>query len=212
VLESGEIQRLGSPQPSISDVQVIAATSRDLNADTKSGRFRPDLWYRLSMVQIHLPPLRERGEDVLLLASQFLSYFSAQFGKEIARISRRAESALLAHPWPGNVRELLNVIGRAVMLTTNKVLELEDLPEEVRSPLVAARSLPTSLAEADKKTVITVLARAKSKAGAARQLGISRARLYRLMERYGLDQDRPSVQPEAGSPVATSGLGRSGSM
>ena len=212
VLESGEIQRLGSPQPSISDVQVIAATSRDLNADTKSGRFRPDLWYRLSMVQIHLPPLRERGEDVLLLASQFLSYFSAQFGKEIARISRRAESALLAHPWPGNVRELLNVIGRAVMLTTNKVLELEDLPEEVRSPLVAARSLPTSLAEADKKTVITVLARAKSKAGAARQLGISRARLYRLMERYGLDQDRPSVQPQAGSPVATSGLGRSGSM
>ena len=206
VLESGEIQRLGSPQPSIADVQVIAATSRDLNADMTSGRFRPDLWYRLSMVQIHLPPLRERGEDVLLLASQFLSDFSAQFGKEIRRISRRAESVLLVYPWPGNVRELLNVIGRGVMLTTNKVLELEDLPEEMRNPLAAARSLPTSLAEADKKTIITVLARAKSKAGAARQLGISRTRLYRLMERYGLARDRPGAQPHAGVPAAASGL------
>lgn len=188
VVETGEIQKLGSPQPSHADVQVIAATSRDLNSDVKSGRFRPDLWYRLNMVQIHLPPLRERGTDILLLASQFMADFSAQFGKEIRRASRKAESALLAYPWPGNVRELLNVIGRAVMLTENKMLDYEDLPEEVKHPPTAAHSLPTSLAEADKQTVINVLSRAKNKARAARQLGISRARLYRLMEKYGLQE------------------------
>jgi transcriptional regulator with PAS, ATPase and Fis domain len=170
-------------------VQVIAATSRDLNSDLKSGSFRPDLWYRLNMIQIHLPPLRERGEDILLLARQLIAAISVQFGKEIRRASRKAESALLAYPWPGNVRELLNVIGRAVMLTTNKVLDLEDLPEDLRNPSTAARLLPTSLAEADKRTVINVLAKAKNKASAARQLGISRARLYRLMGKYGLAQD-----------------------
>jgi DNA-binding NtrC family response regulator len=189
VLETGEIQKLGSPQPSPADVQVIAATSRDLNSDVKSGRFRPDLWYRLNMVQIHLPPLRERGEDILLLARQFMAAFSVQFGKEVRRVSRKAGSALLTYPWPGNVRELLNVIGRGVMLTTNKVLDLEDLPGEVRNPSRAARSLPVSLAEADKNAVISVLVRAKNKASAARQLGISRARLYRLIEKYGLAQN-----------------------
>jgi DNA-binding NtrC family response regulator len=203
VLETGEIQKLGSPQPSRTDVQVIAATSRDLNSDVKSGRFRPDLWYRLNMVQIHLPPLRERGEDILLLASQFMATFSMQFGKEIRRASRKGESALLAYPWPGNVRELLNVIGRGVMLTTNKVLDLDDLPEEVRNPVTTARSLPTSLAEADKKAVISVLAKAKNKAGAARQLGISRARLYRLMERYGLAEDAAGIQLDTRAPAAS---------
>jgi DNA-binding NtrC family response regulator len=200
VLETGEIQKLGSPQPSRADVQVIAATSRDLNVDVKSSRFRPDLWYRLNMIQIHLPPLRERGEDILLLARQFMVAFSMQFGKEVRRASRKAQSALLAYPWPGNVRELLNVIGRGVMLTTNKVLDLEDLPEEVRTPSTAAQSLPASLAEADKKTVISVLVRAKNKATAARQLGISRARLYRLIEKYGLAQnDGGTTAPGAAS-------------
>jgi len=205
VVETGEVQKLGSPQPTQTDVQVIAATSRDLHADVKSGRFRADLWFRLSMVHLHVPPLRERGEDILLLASHFMSQFSAEFGKELRRISRKAESALLAYSWPGNVRELLNVIGRAVMLAPGKVLDFEGLPEEVRNPV--AQSLPTSLAEADRRTVISVLATAKNKVVAARRLGISRARLYRLMERYGLagndstagsSVETPAVNPKQG--------------
>ena len=203
VVETGEVQKLGSPQPSRTDVQVIAATSRDLHADVKSGRFRPDLWYRLSMVHIHLPPLRERGEDILLLASHFMGQFSAQFGKEIRRISRKAESALLAYSWPGNVRELLNVIGRAVMLAPGKVLDFEVLPDEVRNPLTQA--LPTSLAEADRKAVINVLASTKNKVLAARQLGISRARLYRLIDRYGLPEDQADCRPGTGIPATNTG-------
>jgi DNA-binding NtrC family response regulator len=191
VLETGEIQKLGSPQPSRADVQVIAATSRELNADMKAGRFRPDLWYRLNMVHIHLPALRERREDILLLASHFMNNFSTQFGKDVRRASRKAESALLAYSWPGNVRELLNVIGRAVMLTRNKVLDIEDLPEELRNPASPAAPLPTSLEEAEKKAIISVLNVAKNKAVAARRLGISRARLYRLMDKYGLEQGGP---------------------
>jgi len=144
-LETGEIQKLGSPQPSRVDVRVIAATSRELSADVKAGRFRADLWYRLNMVHIHLPPLRERREDILLLASHFMANFSEQFGKDVRRASRRAESALLAYSWPGNVRELLNAIGRAVMLSTNKVLDPEDLPVEVRGKSATAQPLPASL-------------------------------------------------------------------
>jgi DNA-binding NtrC family response regulator len=199
VVETGEVQKLGSPQPSRTDVQVIAATSRDLHADVKSGRFRADLWYRLSMVHIHLPPLRERGEDILLLASHFMGLFSAQFGKEIRRISRKAEGALLAYSWPGNVRELVNVIGRAVMLAPGKVLDFELLPDEVRNP--ATQPLPTSLAEADRKTVVNVLASTRNKVIAARRLGISRARLYRLMERYGL-ADQNSTAGGTTEPAA----------
>jgi DNA-binding NtrC family response regulator len=194
VLETGEVQKLGSPQTQPVDVQVIAATSRDLKADMKSGRFRPDLWYRLSMVQIHIPPLRERREDIPLLARHFMARFSAQYQKELWRISRKAESALVAHSWPGNVRELVNIIGRACMLTQDKVLDLEDLPEEVRKPSVAGPSLPLTLEDAEKRAVMRALSTMKNKALAARALGISRARLYRLIEKYGLTQDSAGDQ------------------
>ncbi|MBZ5672463.1 MAG: sigma-54 dependent transcriptional regulator [Acidobacteriia bacterium] len=194
VLETGEVQKLGSPQAQPVDVQVIAATGRDLNEDMRSGRFRPDLWYRLNMVQIHLPPLRERREDILLLARHFMARFSAQYQKELWRISRKTESALLAHSWPGNVRELVNIIGRACMLTQNKVLDLEDLPEEVRNQSVPAPSLPLTLEDAEKRAVMRALATMKNKALAARALGISRARLYRHIEKYGLAQDSTDDQ------------------
>jgi transcriptional regulator with GAF, ATPase, and Fis domain len=205
VLETGEIQKLGSPQPSRADVQVIAATSRELNIDMKTGRFRSDLWYRLSMVHIHLPPLRERREDILLLASHFMANFSTQFGKDVRRASRNAESALLAYAWPGNVRELLNVIGRAVMLTRNKVLDPEDLPVEIRDRLTPAPPLPTSLKEAEKNAIINVLSVTKHKAAAARQLGISRARLYRLMEKYGLAAGGPDDEGTEDKELEASG-------
>lgn len=186
VLENGEVQKLGFPQATHVDVQVVAATSRDLQMEMKSNRFRPDLWYRLNMVQIHLPPLRERQDDIVMLARHFLARYAEDYGKELKKISRRAESALLAYSWPGNVRELQNVIGRGCMLARNWMLDMEDLPEEVRNQFSAGSALPTSLEQAEKHAVIHALAKTKNKALAARTLGISRTRLYRLMEKYGM--------------------------
>ena len=193
VLENGEAQKLGLPQAIKVDVQVIAATSRDLNVEMKSNRFRPDLWYRLNMVQIQIPPLRERREDILLLARSFLLNFGSQYRKEIHRISRRAESALLAHSWPGNVRELENVIGRGCMLTRARMLHLEDLPVEVTNQSVPTAKSAMTMEEAEKRAVIQALGETKNKALAARKLRISRARLYRLMAKYGLADD-PSAE------------------
>jgi DNA-binding NtrC family response regulator len=194
VLENGEVQKLGLPQAIHVDVQVIAATSRDLNLEMKSNRFRPDLWYRLNMVQIQLPPLRERREDILQLAQRFLRDFASQYRKEIHKISRRAESALLAYSWPGNVRELGNAIGRGCMLTRTRMLDLEDLPEEVRVQSVRAAATASTLEEAEKQAVIHILQETKNKALAARTLGVSRARLYRLMEKHGLADDRSAEE------------------
>ena len=193
VLENGEVQKLGQPQATTVDVQVIAATSRELNVEMKANRFRPDLWYRLNMVQILLPPLRDRREDVLLLARHFLAEFAAQYRKDIHKVSRRAESALLAYSWPGNVRELENVIGRACMLTRTRMLDLEDLPEDMKNQSARGATAAKTMEEAEKQAVIEALGETKNKALAARKLGISRARLYRLMEKYSL-ADEPSAQ------------------
>ena len=191
VLQNGEVQKLGVSQA----IQVDAATSRDLKAEMKANRFRPDLWYRLNMVQIQIPPLRERREDILLLAQRFLLEFASQYHKEIHRISRRAESALLAHSWPGNVRELENVIGRGCMLTQARMLDLEDLPVEVRNQSVPTAESATTMDEAEKRAIIRALGQTKNKALAARKLGISRARLYRLMTKYGLAEDSAAEEP-----------------
>ena len=121
-------KELGSPLTPQEDVRVIASTSRDLQVETQLGRFRGDLWYRLSMVQIHLPALRERADDVLLLARHFLSQFNQQYGKGVRCMSRGAEVALLAYSWPGNVCELENIMGRACMFAQGMVLDCGDLP------------------------------------------------------------------------------------
>ena len=197
VLENGEVQKLGLPQAIHVDVQVIAATSRNLNEEMRPNRFRPDLWYRLNMVQIQLPPLRERREDILLLARRFLQDFTPQSQKEIHKISRRVESALVAHPWPGNVRELENVIARGCMLAQTRTLGLEDLPEELRNQSLPTAASSTTMEEAERRAVIQALGETKNKALVARKLGISRARLYRLLEKHGLadsssDEERPS--------------------
>jgi DNA-binding NtrC family response regulator len=189
VLENGEVQKLGAPQARRVDVLVIAATSRNLNEEVKSGRFRADLWYRLNMVHIQLPPLRDRREDVLLLARDFLERYKQQYGKDIHRFSRGAANVLLAYPWPGNVRELENAIARACMLARGKFIDREDLPEEVRNWSVASSGTPTSLEEAEKAALVRALAESKNKVLVARRLGISRSRLYRLMEKHGVEPD-----------------------
>jgi DNA-binding NtrC family response regulator len=191
VLENGEIQKLGSPQTRKVDVVVIAATSRDLNKEMKLGKFRPELWYRLNMVQVQLPPLRERKEDILLLARHFVDQFSQQYGKEIRRISRGAQNALLVYPWPGNVRELENALARACMLTQKGFIELEDLPPEVRGVPEEVPGTLSTLEEAEKSAIVRALEETKSKALAARMLGVSRATLYRLLEKYDLEDETP---------------------
>ncbi len=200
VLENGEVQKLGMPQSISVNVQVVAATSRDLNVEMKSNRFRPDLWYRLNMVHIQIPPLRQRREDILLLARRFLQDFAGQYRKDVHKLSRRGEAALLAYSWPGNVRELQNVIGRACMLTRTRMVDVEDLPAEVRTQSSPAPAASATMEEAEKIAVIHALGENKNKALAARTLGISRARLYRLMEKYDLiDQAANETFKEAGA-------------
>jgi DNA-binding NtrC family response regulator len=133
--------------------------------------------------------LRERREDILLLARRFLQDFASQYRKDVQKLSRRAESSVLAYSWPGNVRELQNVIGRGCMLTRTRMLDLEDLPDEVKNQSVANAASSTTMDEAEKFAVIHALGETKNKALAARKLGISRARLYRLMEKHGLGND-----------------------
>jgi DNA-binding NtrC family response regulator len=190
VVENGEIQRLGSPRPERADVLVIAATSHDLHRDAKLGKFRSDLLYRLDMVRIALPPLRERKEDVLLLGRHFLDQFNREYGKQIRGFSRRAQNALVAYAWPGNVRELENVVGRACLLTKGKVIDLQELAEVAKPEPAAPCEIPTSLRELERSALERTLASTRSKVLAARILGISRATLYRLIDRHGVNPDR----------------------
>jgi DNA-binding NtrC family response regulator len=134
LIEKGQAQELGLPQTGQVNVQVVASTSQDLRAETQSGRFRPELWDRLSTVQIHLPALRERKDDIPLLARHFLARFSTQYAKDPLRMSRGAEAALLGYSWPGNVCELENAISSACALTTSHILDCGDLPAEVVLP------------------------------------------------------------------------------
>jgi len=188
VLENEEVQKVGAPQPRHVDVRVIAATSRDLDQEVQTGKFRSDLWYRLNMIEIRLPPLRERKEDISLLCRHFIARFNRQYGKETEGVSRRALDAFMAYSWPGNVRELENVIGRACLLGRSNFLELDDFPELRNRAAVpgSANAAPTALEDAEKATLIRVLAEARNKALAARMLGVSRPTLYRLMEKHGL--------------------------
>jgi len=130
VIDKGNAQELDSPQARQVNFQIVASTSQDLQAEAQSGRFLPELWYRLNTVQIHLPALRERMDDVLLLARHFLARFSTEHAKENLRMSRGAEAALLSRSWPGNVRELENIINKAGMHATGRILECGDLPAE----------------------------------------------------------------------------------
>jgi len=133
VLQDGVVERLGGTQPVQVDVRIVAATNRDLAAEVRAGRFREDLFYRLDVVTVRLPPLRERREDVLLLAATFLRVFAERNRRSVSGFTDGALQALSAHDWPGNVRELQHAIERAVVLCRGEVIDLGDLPEAVRS-------------------------------------------------------------------------------
>ena len=129
VLETGEFERLGSPRTIKVNVRVIAATNRDLTEEIRKGRFREDLYYRLNVFPIRVPPLRERAEDIPLLVWAFLEEFSSRMGKKITQVPRKTMEALQRHPWPGNVRELRNVIEHGAIVTTGDTLRVPMLDE-----------------------------------------------------------------------------------
>jgi DNA-binding NtrC family response regulator len=185
-LQSGEIQRVGSPVPRKVDVRVVAATHRDLRAMVVGREFRDDLFYRLSMVEVHVPALSERKEDLPLLERFFVERFSRQYGKPIRGLTRRAQAQLARYQWPGNVRELENVLGNASMMVEGSVIDVHDLPPRLRDASAAeadADDRMLSLEQMQRRHTLRVLESVKgNKTRAAEILGISRATLYRLLE------------------------------
>jgi two-component system response regulator HydG len=194
-LEERRVRPVGGDGEVPFDVRIIAATNRDLEQAVQSGEFREDLFYRLNVVHVAVPPLRSRGSDVLLLAQHFLTQFAGQAGREVVGLSEPAAERLLAYPWPGNIRELRNAIERAVALARFDHLRAEDLPERIRHfepryVLVAGDDLEelVSLEEVEKRYILKVMqAAGGNKSLAAQTLGVSRRTLYRKLGEYGTD-------------------------
>ena len=188
ILQSQELQRVGSPVTSIVDVHVIAATNHNVRELAAKGQFREDLFYRLSMIEIQLPLLADRREDLPLLQRHFLQYFSAKYGKGLKGISRRAQIFLARHPWPGNVRELENAIGNACIMAQGKIVGDVDLPEAIRVPMARPDSGNgngfMTLEEVQSHHLDHVLKMVDgNKARAAEILGVSRATIYVMLAR-----------------------------
>jgi DNA-binding NtrC family response regulator len=193
VLQRGEFERLGSSETQRVDVRVIAATNVDVADARAQGRFREDLFFRLSVIELRVPPLCERPEDVLPLARTFLRGSALADGGPERTLSERAVAALLAHDWPGNVRELMNRIQRAALVAPAGMLEPSDLglePEPAPAAPAAGEPLPTE-ADAEKRRVEEVLRQAEGSVSvAAARLGLSRQALYRRMEKLGIVLER----------------------
>jgi DNA-binding NtrC family response regulator len=207
VLQNQEVQRVGSLTPRKVDVRVIGATNKDLRKAIAGKQFREDLYYRLSMVEVHTPALAERKEDLPLLTQHFVRKFAQQYGKQIQGLTRRAQIVLARHNWPGNVRELENVIGHACMMAMGEAIDVADLPESLRqAPSPAAEAPPPAVPEPELASVAAavsgtplsfeehekqLLTSALDKAGgnqseAARTLRIGRDALRYKMKKYGL--------------------------
>lgn len=183
VLQNQEVQRVGSPAARPIDVRVIAATHRDLRAMVKESKFREDLYYRLSMVEIHLPRLHDRKEDFPLLLRHFTRKFASAYNKPIKGITRRAQALLARYSWPGNVRELENVLGNSCMMVTGGVIDVSDLPQYLSASTTSPQQEGLlTLEEVQKRHVLYVLDQVgNNKARAADILNISRATLYNFL-------------------------------
>jgi two-component system response regulator AtoC len=186
VLEEKEFSRVGGNELTKVDVRVISATNREIKEAVAKGQFREDLYYRLNVVNIELPPLRERREDIPLLAQLFLKKFALENNKEISGFSAEATDFLLRYDWPGNVRELENAIERAVILAQKPVIGIDDLPQQT----LVARSitLEKNLRQVEKNHIMNVLAQTRGNyTEAAKALGISRMTLYNKARAYGVN-------------------------
>src|SRR2546425_2080270 len=188
VLETGEFERVGSSKTRKVDVRLLSATNADLNTDVAQGKFRQDLMFRLNTVEIHLPPLRDRREDIQPLAEHFLRQHSDRYRRGIMGFTPQACEALRQHSWPGNVRELDHVIERAVLMSSSSVVTAFDLALQATPDTRLATSLEEmSLEEAERLLIKKALARFEGNANrAAEALGLSRSALYRRLQKYGL--------------------------
>jgi DNA-binding NtrC family response regulator len=199
VLEDGHYRRVGGTREAHADVRVIAATNRDLGAEQKAGRFREDLYYRLNVVTIALPPLKERREDIPELVEHLLE--SRSPGPVRYQVEPEALAALTRYDWPGNVRELANVLERARILAEGDVITVDDLPENLLTAPTGAPEAtadPRHLEEVERRHVEDVLRQEKgNKLRAAKALGVSRRALYRLLAKYRIEDVRPAP-PAAG--------------
>ena len=186
-LQDRMVERIGGRESTRVDVRVVAATNQDLKAAMASGRFREDLYYRLSVVGIAVPPLRERGEDIRLLADYFFEFYTRHHGRRLKGFTQSALRSLQAHRWPGNVRELENRIQRAVILAQDAYLRPEDLELEgdgVETP----RTLQSARDEVERRTIEDAMTRnAGNVSRAARDLGVSRPSLHDLLKKHGVD-------------------------
>ncbi len=195
VLQERRVRPVGSTNEIPVDVRILAATNRDLESAVEDKRFREDLFFRINVIQIPLPPLRARVGDILLLAQHFIQELARRTGKSVKGVSVEAATKLLAYPWPGNVRELMNCVERAVALTRHDQIVVEDLPDRVQNhhsaQIVLGGDDPTQLLpmdEVEKRYILRVLeAVAGNKTAAARILGFERKTLYRKLERFGVE-------------------------
>jgi DNA-binding NtrC family response regulator len=188
-LESGEVRRLGEGAPRVVNVRVVAATHRDLLVEAAAGRFREDLYYRLNVVQIELPPLRERREDIGLLAAFFLDGVAAREGRGKLEFSPEAAAMLERYHGPGNVRELRHAVEHAVAVSEGPRIEVSDLPTAVRLPRLLPRRPREewTLEEVEREHILSTLERHRGNAtAAAGHLGVSRTTLWRKLRRYGV--------------------------
>lgn len=187
VLEEGEFEKVGSSRTLRSDLRIVSATNADLHGQVQAGNFRSDLLYRLNTVEVHIPALRTRPEDVVPLARHFLALSAARQGRAAARLAPSAQRALESYGWPGNVRELMHVIERAILLCATDVVEQLDLGLTPASTLVQPLPLGRSLAETEEVVIRDALARCQGNIHkAAEDLGLSRAALYRRLQKFGL--------------------------
>ncbi len=190
VIYERELIRLGGDHPIEVDFRLIAATNRNLEEEVEGGRFREDLFYRLNVITIEVPPLRQRTEDILPLAKQFLANYASDEGKNFNGFTAEAEDALISYGWPGNVRELQNVIERAVILTTKKKISAADLQLRTKSEGSKAATELISLAENERRHILSVMEQVGgNRSRAARILGMDRSSLWRKLKSYGENGD-----------------------
>ena len=195
LLQEREYERLGENKVRQADVRVIAATNRDLKTSIRSGEFREDLYYRLNVISVTVPSLRERPADLLKFAKDYLEFFTGQLGRKIEGFSESGRSSLMRHPWPGNLRELRNAIERATILARGSSIEAEDLPNPALVPENRTTGEPGAMGiggehrldEIEQAHMIKVLDWAPSLHDAAAVLGIDKATLYRKRKRFGMD-------------------------
>src|SRR5581483_2902023 len=189
VLQEREFQRLGGTRIIKANVRVVAATNRDLRKSVERGDFREDLFYRLQVFDIRLPPLRERSDDVLPLSEAFLQEIGKSFGRPPAGLTKDAREALLTHEWPGNVRELRNALERAAILAEGGLIHAQHLGLQTRSKPAGASATTSDLGTVERETIARVMRETRwNKSKAAKRLGLSRTQLYVRLRKYGLDE------------------------